>query len=830
MPRRAADRFTIASFPQPVQLDPDFAENTWTTLKHAITEINKRNTSNLSFEQLYRYSYNMVLHKHGDFLYSHLTALQTQHIRSVAQQISNTDSPAFLSEIQRQWSWFELSLAHVRDVLMYMDRHYVKTHKKKTVYELGISLFRQFVIENNAILPRLSETLLATIDRERNGESIDTILVRSVTRMLAQLGDTNDGGSVYAAVFEDAFLERTRQFYAREATLFLAETTCSDYLHKASQRIHEERSRVEQYLEPQTAPKVRQFTERELISKYMTKLIDMENSGLISMLRNDRLADLRLMYTLFRDIDNGAEVLRSHLKKEVLERGSEIVQDPDNVRDPFSLITAVLGLKEKYDVILNSAFTMSAFPNGTPTGMYVQQISVTPVAGSTGSVMAGSSSGMHSSVLYASAGNTLGMASDVNIARGGASSSGAGSSAAVDVGSSSSVVPIATGDPDKKFVCTVNEAFERFINSFADAAEYLSLYIDKLLRKDFKGSSDDEIEAKLDSVMTLFRYLSEKDAFQRYFQQHLTKRLLHARSASSEAERSFISKMKTECGYMYTTKMEVMFNDMKTSDETTMAFKEKVARESINMGGVDTSVSVLTTMSWPISSTAKINLPPRAVECTKRFEEFYYAKHEGRRLTWQMDLGTADIRARFDSGTRVVDFASVPAYSMCVLMLFNDKDTLTYAQIRDATGIPEVELIRHLQSLSLSKYRVLRKESRDKDVMAGDRFTFNDEFQCRARRIKLQVITARKENETERNQTRSRIDDDRRPVIDTVIVRIMKNRKVLEHNKLMMEVTNMLSSRFEPNPQEIKKRIESLVEREYLERQEDKRQIYQYVA
>ena len=58
----------------------------------------------------------------------------------------------------------------------------------------------------------------------------------------------------------------------------------------------------------------------------------------------------------------------------------------------------------------------------------------------------------------------------------------------------------------------------------------------------------------------------------------------------------------------------------------------------------------------------------------------------------------------------------------------------------------------------------------------------------------------------------------------------MKHRKVLDHNKLIVEVTNMLSSRFEPNPQEIKKRIKSLVEREYLERQQDKRQVYQYVA
>lgn len=806
MTRRNPNRFVISCFPQPVQLDPHFAENTWKTLEHAITEINKRNTSNLSFEQLYRYSYNMVLHKHGDYLYNGLTQLQTSHLEAIAADIRQADPPAFLEEIKRQWSWFELSLAHVRDVLMYMDRHYVRTHQKKSVHELGLSLFRDVVIQHATILPRVSETLLASIDRERNGEAIDTLLIQSITRMLAELGEGVNGDSVYAEVFEEGFLTRTKQFYACEATLYLSETTCSDYLRKASQRIHEERMRVDNYLQPQTAAKVRKVTETQLISKYMDRLVNMENSGLIWMLRNDKVADLRLMYTLFKDIMNGEHTMREQLKKEVLERGNDLVQDTENVRDPVALVNSVLQLKEKYDKIVNCAFTMPSGAQQQQTGEAQPQSSSIGATGNT--LVGGSSAGSSSQV---------------------GSSAQAGSSAMTDSspGPSSSTQ---TGVPDKRFVSAVNEAFERFINSFTRSSEYISLYVDRLLRKDFRGSNDEEIEAKLDSVMTLFRYLHEKDVFERYYKQHLTKRLLHAKSTSSDAERSFITRMKTECGYLYTSKMEVMFNDMKTSDDTSTSFKEKIAQESIYMHGVDLCVSVLTTMSWPISQAPKVNLPETAVHCMSRFEEFYYGKHEGRRLTWQASLGTAEMRARFGSGTRVFDLFSVSAYSMCVLMLFNSHDTLTYKEIAEATQIPDDELIRHLQSLSLAKHRVLRKEPREKEVKPDDKFFFNNDFSCRNRRIKMQVITAQKENESERNQTRGRIDADRGPVIDTVIVRIMKNRKVLEHNKLILEVTKLLVSRFEPNAQEIKKRIESLVDREYLERQQDKRQVYQYLA
>lgn len=74
------------------------------------------------------------------------------------------------------------------------------------------------------------------------------------------------------------------------------------------------------------------------------------------------------------------------------------------------------------------------------------------------------------------------------------------------------------------------------------------------------------------------------------------------------------------------------------------------------------------------------------------------------------------------------------------------------------------------------------------------------------------------------------VEEDRRHLLEAAIVRIMKARKTLKHNDLIAEVSRQLSARFAPDPQSVKKRIESLIEREYLERNQDDRKVYSYLA
>ena len=112
----------------------------------------------------------------------------------------------------------------------------------------------------------------------------------------------------------------------------------------------------------------------------------------------------------------------------------------------------------------------------------------------------------------------------------------------------------------------------------------------------------------------------------------------------------------------------------------------------------------------------------------------------------------------------------------------------------------------------------------------------NEKYKCNfscffLNRVKIQQASARQgESEPERNETKRKVDEDRKHEIEACIVRIMKSRKQMIHNQLVTEVVGQLNKRFQPSPVVIKKRIEGLIEREYIKRSDTDRKTYVYLA
>ncbi|XP_076901000.1 cullin-3A-like [Bidens hawaiensis] len=725
--------FQIEAFKHRVVVDPKYAEKTWKILEHAIHEIYNHNASGLSFEQLYRNAYNMVLHKFGEKLYSGLVSTMTAHLKEIAAAVEASQGPLFLEELNRRWMEHNKALQMIRDILMYMDRTYIPSTHKTPVHKLGLNLWRDNIIHSVNIQTRLQDTLLETVQKERKGEVINRGLMRNIVKMLMDLGPF-----VYQKNFEHPFLDLSANFYRGESQQFIECCDCGEYLKKAEKRLNEEIDRVTHYLDAESEVKITNVVEKEMIESQMNRLVHMENSGLVNMIVDDKYDDLARIYNLFRRVPNGLTLIRDVMTSHIRETGKQLVIDPERVKDPVEFVQRLLEEKDKHDKIINLAF-----------------------------------------------------------------------------------------NNDKTFQNALNSAFEYFINLNARSPEFISLFVDDKLRKGLKCVSEEDIEVALDKVMMLFRYQQEKDVFEKYYKQHLAKRLLSGKSVSEDAERSLILKLKTECGYQFTSKLEGMFTDMKTSQDTMQGFYDSMG--PMLADGPTLAVHVLTTGSWPTQSTTTCNLPPEILTVCDKFKTYYLGTHNGRRLTWQTNMGSADIKATFSKGQK--HELNVSTYQMCVLMLFNNADGLSYKEIEQAVEIPSVELKRCLQSLACAKGKnVLRKEPMSKDVSEDDEFFFNEKFSSKFYKVKIGTVVAQKESEPEKQQTRQRVEEDRKPQIEAAIVRIMKARRVLDHNNIVAEVTKQLQSRFLPNPVIIKKRIESLIEREFLERDRDDRKLYRYLA
>ncbi|KAJ3588071.1 hypothetical protein NHX12_011665 [Muraenolepis orangiensis] len=372
---------------------------------------------------------------------------------------------------------------------------------------------------------------------------------------------------------------------------------------------------------------------------------------------------------------------------------------------------------------------------------------------------------------------------------------------------------------NEKFVNAMKEAFETFINKRPNKpAELIAKHVDSKLRAGNKEATDEELEKMLDKIMIIFRFIYGKDVFEAFYKKDLAKRLLVGKSASVDAEKSMLSKLKHECGAAFTSKLEGMFKDMELSKDIMVQFKQNIP------GNIELTVNILTMGYWPTYVPMEVHLPSEMVRLQEIFKTFYLGKHSGRKLQWQSTLGHCVLKAEFKEGKKELQ---VSLFQTLVLLMFNEGEEFSLDEIKLATGIEDSELRRTLQSLACGKARVVTKVPKSKDVEDGDKFSCNDDFKHKLFRIKINQIQM-KETVEEQASTTERVFQDRQYQIDAAIVRIMKMRKTLSHNLLVSEVYNQL--KFPVKPADLKKRIESLIDRDYMERDKENPNQYNYVA
>ena len=119
-------------------------------------------------------------------------------------------------------------------------------------------------------------------------------------------------------------------------------------------------------------------------------------------------------------------------------------------------------------------------------------------------------------------------------------------------------------------------------------------------------------------------------------------------------------------------------------------------------------------------------------------------------------------------------------------------------------------------------------------ILPDDSFTVNRRFKSKTIRMKIPLLSTKQEAATKQAQEEEQVTEalnrDRGSAIDAAIVRLLKTRKVIKHQELITELMESGMLKFSFQPSDVKKRIESLIEREYLERSPENRNVYNYLA
>ncbi|KAH0627568.1 hypothetical protein JD844_003431 [Phrynosoma platyrhinos] len=338
---------------------------------------------------------------------------------------------------------------------------------------------------------------------------------------------------------------------------------------------------------------------------------------------------------------------------------------------------------------------------------------------------------------------------------------------------------------DQRFMSALDKALTSVVNyrepkSICKAPELLAKYCDNLLKKSAKGMTENEVEDKLTSFITVFKYIDDKDVFQ-----------------------------KQACGYEFTSKLHRMYTDMSVSADLNNKFNNFIKNQDTVVDlGISFQIYVLQAGAWPLTQA-----PSSTFAIPQELEK-----------SVQM---VGEVKMNYLCKPYV---AMVTTYQMAVLLAFNNSETVSYKDLQDSTQMNEKELTKTIKSLL--DVKMINHDSDKEDIEAESTFSLNMNFS--SKRTKFKITTSMQKDtpqaSIEMEQTRSAVDEDRKMYLQAAIVRIMKARKLLRHNALIQEVISQSRARFNPSISMIKKCIEVLIDKQYIERSQASADEYSYVA
>jgi len=760
------------------------AQEYWATLELAIGKIAQREHIGLSYMELYNKAYNLVLQNYGEFGYNKLKSYLTMHFTQNCKKLSHEkDRDTFLSTFLKEWQEAGDFFGSLNNIFTYIQEKFVPKHQLSTIKGLGYQMFKEAFLQDKEFFEIFQKNVLEMIDSDRQGNMIDKTLLRNIILILKELGSH----VVYKNGVRGGFVPPKTSFNRSRNTTIDDEPRWvgsletykvyfqDKFIEEAEKTFSEEAQKYAVEISPLEYLKIAEKKFKE----------EMERTNFYIDVSTKRLLiDTFIFSYILSKVQNVTDVVQAGLCM-LFEEGSL-----ENTRKIMQLFKQNEISKERFDEVfyeyqrkgLEVIFTLNESKDERqPHGMIKSLIESRKKTQ-----------------------RILKLFNDIE------------------------------GDASRVKVVRVDDIYEREINSHKKLVSELNAFVDYQFREGFRSLQDQEVEEKLDDVMDLFKYIRDRDIFEKGYSFFLSKRLLTIKNLNQDTEKIFLGKLRQECGSHYTSKMETMLTDINLSKDFYDEFKTHMkevhgtSEQSATGNFSDLfDVKVLTMVNWPSIVPKIYQIPEEVKSWSIYFEGYYTNKYPGRKLIWTLSLGNAELRSMV--GGRKKEFL-VSTVQMMVLTLFNQKPSLSVEEILMRTKVPIEEIDNHIGGLLA--IQLLKKEQDEKELSPNDVLYVNEKFTHKEYRVRVPASKKKKEEHTgDMDNLMKKTEAERKLRIEACIVRIMKSRKSLKNTDLVTELMKMSNVyQFKPETKLIKTAIEGLIEKDYLSRDPNDKNVYIYIS
>lgn len=764
------------------------AKEYWDFLETAIAKIYQRQHVNLSYMELYNKAYNLVLYNFGDYGYRKLKGYMRDRYLEEAKKIhSEKDVTAFLASFQKSWVEAGDFLESLSNIFTYLQEKFIPKYQLSTVKGLGYQVFKESFVENTDFFEQLQRNILDTIKNDRHGNMIDKTLLRNVIATLKDLGRhvVYKRGTIRAG-FEPPQITGSRK--TNQATDDEAKSISSLEVYEKyfQEKFLQESEKFFIEEAQKTAAPGSPLEYLKIAEKKFNE--EMERANFYIDVSTKRpLIDAFIFAYIISQSQDIVEMVDSGLRM-LFNEG-----DFQNTKKIMSLFHQNKLAQEKFDDVFYDYEKKGlevTLKNEVREGAEKEQFGM-----------------IKGLIQYRKRClKALKLFHDIE------------------------------GDASRVKVVKVDDIYEREINANKKLVMELNSYLDFNFREGFRSLQDQEIEGKLDEVMDIFKYIRDRDVFEKGYSFFLSKRLLQIKNLNQDNEKAFMGKLRQECGNHYTSKVETMLTDINLSKDFYDEFKQhvkslqensdQIVKESLSFAELF-DVKVLTQVNWPNVVPKLYQLPEEVKSWTTYFDGYYSNKYPGRKLIWILSLGNSELRSTL--GGKKKEFL-VSSIQMMVLLLFNGTNTVKIDEIIARTKVPFEDIEMHLAGLLA--VQVLKKDGEGKDVKESDTLIVNEKFVHKEYRVRVPATKKKREDMSgEVDSLIHRAEGERKLKIEACIVRIMKSRRTLKNTDLISEVMKMSNIyQFKPETKLIKVAIEGLIDKEYLARDQSDRNVYNYIS